>query len=250
MCYHLSVNRKQKEVETRFGARFSKLNLNREAASRSAGFTPIFYANGFEAPRIPVITNNEPEKIQMLTWGLIPHWTANEDKAKEIRFKTLNSRSETLLSKPSFSEPARKQRCLILADGFFDWREYKGKKYPYYIYLKSKEPFAFAGIWDEWLNPDNKKKIKTFSIITTEANELVAKIHNIKQRMPVILSKFEERQWLGNLDDNEIKNMLDPYPAKEMAAHTISNLVTSRGMDRNVPEIIEKFGYKKLEPIK
>ncbi|MCX6740594.1 MAG: SOS response-associated peptidase [Candidatus Parcubacteria bacterium] len=239
MCYHLSVNRKQKELEKRFGAEFSKPDL----------FMPIFYANGFEAPRIPVITNEEPEKIQMLTWGLIPHWIANEDKAKEIRFKTLNSRADTLFTKASFSEPIRKKRCLILADGFFDWREYKSKKYPYYIYLKSKEPFAFAGIWDEWINPDNKKKIKTVSIITTDANDLVAKIHNLKQRMPVILSKFEGRQWLGGLDDQEIKSMLDPYPAKEMAAYTVSKLITARGVDRNVPEVMEKFEYKKLEPI-
>lgn len=240
MCYHLSISRKQKDLEKRFGAEFSKPNL----------FIPIFYANGFDAPRIPVITNDESEKIQMLTWGLIPHWIANEDKAKEIRFKTLNSRAETLLAKPSFSEPARKQRCLILADGFFDWREYKGKKYPYYIYLKSKELFAFAGIWDEWQNSENKKKIKTFSIITTDANELVAEIHNVKQRMPVILSKFEERKWLGDLDDNGIKSMLDPYPTKEMAAHTISKLVTAKGVERNVLEVLEKFEYKNLEPIK
>lgn len=239
MCYHLSVNRKQRDLETRFGAEFSKPDL----------FSPIFYINGFDAPRIPVIINQDSDKIQMLSWGLIPNWIANETKAKEIRFKTLNSRAKTLLAKPSFSKPARKQRCLILADGFFDWREYKGKKYPYYIYLKSKEPFAIAGIWDEWLNPDNKKKIKTVSIITTDANELVAKIHNIKQRMPVILNKFEERKWLGGLDDNEIKSMLDPYPAKEMAAHTISKLITSRGVDRNVPEVLEKFEYKSLEPI-
>ncbi|MCX6743742.1 MAG: SOS response-associated peptidase, partial [Candidatus Parcubacteria bacterium] len=174
----------------------------------------------------------------------------NEDKAKEIRFKTLNSRAETLFGKVSFREPARKHRCLILADGFFDWQEYKGKKYPYYIYLKSKEPFAFAGIWDEWLNLDNIKKIKTVSIITTDANDLVAKIHNIKQRMPVILSKVEERQWLGCLDDNEIKGMLDPYPAKEMTVYTISKLLTTRGADHNVPEVLDKFEYKNLEPIK
>ncbi len=240
MCYHLSVNRKQKDLEARFGAKFSKPDL----------FQPIFYANGFEAPRIPVITNNEPDKIKMLTWGLIPAWIANEEKAKSIRFKTLNSRADTLLTKASFREPARKQRCLILADGFFDWREYKGKKYPYYIYLKSKEPFAFSGIWDQWQNPDTKKIIKTVSIITTAANELVAKIHNIKQRMPVILGKAEERRWLGSLDDEEIESMLYPYPAQEMAAYTISKLITAQGAELNVPEVMAAFEYNNLESIK
>lgn len=133
MCYHLSVNHKAKELEQRFGAKFFKPDL----------FHPIFYANGFEALRIPVITNDHPEIIQLLTWGLIPHWTANETKAKEIRFKTLNSRSDTLLSKASFREPARKQRCLILADGFFDWRTYR-QKIPVLHLFEIKRAFCFC----------------------------------------------------------------------------------------------------------
>jgi len=100
-----------------FGVNFSKPDL----------FSSIFYANGFDAPRIPVITNNKPEKIQLFTWGLIPNWTANEDKAREIRFKTLNSRSDTLFTKASFRKLIKNKHCLILVEEFFDWREYKGK---------------------------------------------------------------------------------------------------------------------------
>jgi len=239
MCYHLSVNKTQKELEKRFGAKFAKPNL----------FSPLYYANGFAAPRLPVITNDEPFVIQLLTWGLIPHWVKDEKSALEIRFKTLNSRAETLLAKPSFREPARKQRCLILTDGFFDWRLYKGKKYPYYVKLKNDEAFAMAGIWDLWQNPENKKTIRTFSIITTDANEFIAKIHNIKKRMPVIFGKKEERMWLENLTDEDIKEMLDPYEAKEMTAYPVSKLITARGVERNVPAILKPFEYKELEKI-
>lgn len=239
MCYHLSVNRKQKELEKRFGAKFAKADL----------FSPIFYANGFAAPKIPVITNDNPFEIQFLTWGLIPGWVKNEEQALDIRFKTLNSRAETILAKPSFRQSARTQRCFILADGFFDWRLFKGKKYPYYVKLKSDEAFALAGIWDIWQNPENQKKIKTFSIITTEANEFIAKIHNIRKRMPVIFGKKEERHWLENLADNDITEMLNPYEAKEMVAYPVSKLITARGEERNVPEILKPFEYKELAKI-
>jgi len=240
MCYHVSVNKTQKELEKRFGAKFSKPNL----------FQPIYYANGFAAPHLAAITNDDPYVIQLLTWGLIPHWIKNEDKALEIRFKTLNSRADTIFSKASFRQPIRNQRCLILVDGFFDWRLYKGKKYPYYVKLKNNEAFALAGIWDVWENKENQKKIKTFSIITTEANEYIAKIHNIKKRMPVIFGKKEERTWLENINDEKIKEMLNPYEAKEMTAYPVSKLITARGMERNVPEILKPFEYKELEKIK
>lgn len=236
MCYHLSVNRKQKDLEKRFGAKFAKPNL----------FSPLYYANGFEAPKLPVITNDQPYEIQLLTWGLIPRWVKDEKSALEIRFKTLNARAESVFDKASFRQPIKTQRCLILTDGFFDWREYQSKKFPYYVYLKSGEAFAFAGIWDEWQNKDNHKKISTFSIITTTANEFVAKIHNIKQRMPVILAKDEERLWLDNIDESAIKGLLNPYPADKMAAHPVSKLITARGVDRNVPQITEKFKYQEL----
>jgi len=239
MCYHLSCNRSQKELEKRFGAKFKKPNL----------FEPLFYANGFAAPKVPVITQQEPYEIQMLTWGLIPHWVKDEKSAKEIRFKTLNSRAETIFTKASYRGPIQYQRCLILADGFFDWRLYREKKYPYYVYLKSKEAFAMAGIWDEWQNKDTKQRIKTFSIITIQANEFIAKIHNIKMRMPVILAKQEERTWLENIDQPTIASLLNPYEADKMQAHPISKLITARGTERNVPEITKPFEYKELESI-
>lgn len=239
MCYHFSVNKSQKELEKRFGAEFAESNL----------FNPIYYANGFEAPKMPVITNDKPYEIQMISWGLIPSWVQNEDKAKEIRFKTLNSRSESIFSKPSYRKAITNKRCLVLADGFFDWRLFKGKKYPYYIYLKSKEAFAFAGIWEQWKNPETSRSVKTFSIITTEANPLVAKIHNVKKRMPVIFEKNEERTWLEDIAQDQMKNMMDPFDEKKMTAYPISKLITVRGVNRNVSEILKEFDYKKLSKL-
>jgi len=240
VCYHLSTNRTQKELEKRFEAKFVKPNL----------FSPLYYANGFEAPKVPVITNDQPDKIQMLTWGLIPGWVKNEEQAKDIRFKTLNARAESIFSKPSYRSAIKNKRCLVLTDGFYDWRLYGGKKYPYYVYLKSKEPFAFAGIWEQWMNPQTNRSIKTFSIITAKANSFVAKIHNVKKRMPVILDKSEERSWLEDLQEAEVNSLLDPYPATKMQAHPVSKLITAKGVKRNVPGIFKEFKYENLPKVK
>jgi putative SOS response-associated peptidase YedK len=125
-----------------------------------------------------------------------------------------NARAETIAEKPSFRDAFKKRRCLIVADGFYEWqRQEKGKK-PFYISLKSGEPFGFAGLYETWMSPDNLT-VKTCTIITTEPNELIKPIHD---RMPVIIPKDREKIWIdtGIQDKEELKAILKPYPAEEM----------------------------------
>jgi len=177
------------------------------------------------------ITNHRGEpKAEMVRWGLIPYW------AKDIKIgnKMINARAETLTEKPAFKRPFAKCRCLILADGYYEWRRLPGGKTPMRVLLKSREPFAFAGLWDYW-KPRNGEGIVSCSIITTEPNSMMAPIHN---RMPVILKHEAEEFWLDRTveDTDLLSDLLAPYPSDEMEAYEVSRLVNSP--DNDVPECV------------
>ena len=185
--------------------------------------------------------------FQMMQWGLIPFWVKTWNDAESIRKKTINARAETLFEKPSFRYAAENHRCLIPVDGFFEWRYYQKKNYPYYIYLKTHEIFSFAGIYETWSNPESNKMFQTFSIVTTDANPLMAKIHNKKKRMPVILMKDEEMKWLDDsLNSDDLKKLLIPINEDLIDAHTVSKRLTSRTQKRNVPAVLDRFEYPEL----
>lgn len=184
MCFYYKLSKTAQELEHRFKATFEPKEQ----------FEPCAY-NGFQHPKTPVITNTEIDKIRLVQWGLIPFW-AKDDSIKK---NTLNARMETVAEKPAFRN-ATKNRCLILADGFFEWQwlDSKGKlKQKYLLTLPNDEPFAFAGLWSEWTDNQTGTIIKTYTIITTHANEMMAKIHNTKQRMPLILTTKNELEWLA-----------------------------------------------------
>jgi len=148
--------------------------------------------NGFAHPDAIVIANTQPNKLQLMNWGLIPFWA----KDRTIQNSTLNAKIETLNEKPSFKYSIN-NRCLIFADGFFEWQwlDEKGKnKQKYLLALKDESPFAFAGLWNAWTDKSTGEQLKTFTILTTEANKLMSEIHNSKKRMPVIVSN--ETKWL------------------------------------------------------
>ncbi len=159
--------------------------------------------------------------LDLLRWGLVPSWA----KEESIGSKMINARAETLAEKPSFKRLLHSKRCLLVADGFYEWKKEYGGKTPMYITLKNKELFAFAGLWDTWKNPDGQQ-MRTCTIITTEPNDLVASIHN---RMPVILSPEAREEWLDpSLDDEHVLlPLLAPYPAAEMTARVVSRLVNN-----------------------
>jgi putative SOS response-associated peptidase YedK len=174
---------------------------------------------------LPVITNKSPEKLNYFHWGLIPFWA----KDRKIGFKMINARAESLMEK-TFKNALEKRRCLVVADGFYEWKTEGKTKQPYRIVVKESPLFAFAGLWE--YNKD--LNISSFTIISTTANELVEPIHD---RMPVILRPEFEKKWLDtDIDPMEIQDMLQPYPADHMTAYPVSSAV---GNVRNKhPELI------------
>ncbi len=184
---------------------------------RAEALKPTY--NAAPTQNLPVILNSDPETIQTCRWGLIPSWA----KDQKIGNKMINARAETLLQKPSFRTPFKKQRCLVLADGFYEWKETLSGKIPHRISMRDNEPFAFAGIWEVWKTPDGED-VNSFSIITTEPNELMKPLHN---RMPVILRKENEGKWLQEIDTSEAQKRLEPYPFEDLEAYPISTLVNS-----------------------
>ncbi len=165
------------------------------------------------------IMRNGSAHLAELRWGLIPSWAKDES----IGSRMINARAESLAEKPSFKRLLHSKRCLIVADGFYEWKQTNGSKTPMYITLKDDEPFAFAGLWDTWKNPDGEE-LRTCTIITTEPNSVVAPIHN---RMPAILLPEAREVWLDPAvkDDELLTHLLAPYPPEAMTARAVSRLV-------------------------
>jgi putative SOS response-associated peptidase YedK len=238
MCYHTSLARSADYLEKRFQAKFEQRNL----------FEPIYHHSGFSAPLHPVIANESLQSIRFFQWGLVPFWTKDESAAERIRTQTLNARAETIHQKPSFRASIMTKRCLVLVDGFYEWREEGKRKYPYYISLTNNDAFALAGIWDRWENNRTGEVKDTFSIITTRANSLLERIHNTRKRMPVILREVDETNWLEkDLDRTAIDSLLEPYDASQMQAHTVSRLISTKRANTNVPEVMTEFTYEGLD---
>jgi len=175
----------------------------------SASFTPNW--NVSPGQHIPaVIRQGDKNILASFLWGLIPFWA----KDPSVGAKLINARAETVNEKPSFKNAFQKRRCLIIADGFYEWKKDGNKKIPYYVYLKSEKPCGFAGLYESWISPE-KKQVDTCTIITTAANEVVHPIHG---RMPVIIPKEQEEIWLKNdvIDTPSLLGVLKPYPAEEM----------------------------------
>ena len=202
-----------------------------DASLPEEGLRPRY--NAAPTQNLPVILNEDERHIQLLRWGLVPFWA--EDPA--IGSRMINARSETLAEKPSFRTPLKKRRCLVLADGFYEWQKTPDGKVPMRITLKTSEPFAMAGLWETWKEPTGDL-LRTFTIITTSPNDLLEPIHN---RMPVILPREHEAIWLDNDADQGIwLDMLRPYPAELMTAYPVSKRVNYVGNDDQ--EVVQSVG--------
>lgn len=167
-----------------------------------------------------IISDGKKRRGGTLRWGLVPHWA----KEAKIGYKMINARAEGIDEKPSFKEPFRKKRCLIIADGFYEWKKVDDRKQPYRFIMKDRKPFAFAGLWETWKKGD--APLHTCTIITTTPNAVTEDVHD---RMPVILKREDYDRWLdpSNQAVDKLKSLLVPYPAEEMELYPVSELVNS-----------------------
>ena len=211
---------------------------------------PKAIAEEFDLPELPPlhprfnIAPNQPvavvrfdpsegsRRLDFLTWGLIPSWADDPG----VGDRMINARAETVADKPAFRHPFRTQRCLVVADGFYEWQRQDGWKRPFFVHRQDDRPFAFAGLWDHW--EKDETPIYSCIFLTTDANEVLAPIHD---RMPVILSRSAYDLWLdpGIHDPKRLEPLLVPIPAELMEAYPVSRLVNDPGKD--VPECIQSI---------
>ena len=173
---------------------------------------------------VPVFRHDGQTRWAMHRWGLIPE----RAKDRRVGSRMINARSETVSVRPAFRDAFRERRCVVPADGFYEWRAAAGEgrpKVPHYIRMRSAEPFAFAGLWSEWVAPEGEI-VPTFTILTVDANELVRSVHD---RMPVILGPPAREAWLdaSNRNDEQLRSLLRPYDPAEMEMHPVSRWVNS-----------------------
>lgn len=216
MCGRYTIIAKAEEIVKRFNVEVPE------------SYTPRY--NAAPSQNLPIITNQSPEGVSFFHWGLIPEWAKN----KSISTKLINARAETLTEKPSFKNSLKQRRCLVLSNGFYEWKQSSKKsKVPYWIHLASKELFAFAGLWESY-EDEAQKPVFTFTIVTTKANSTISRIH---ERMPVILKPNSEKIWLSSeVTTEEHLSLLKPYDEKEMAFYSISPMVNAVANDN--PQLI------------
>ena len=191
--------------------------------------------NAAPTQNVLTVVGSENRRGGFMRWGLIPHWA----KTPSIGSRMINARAETVARKPAFRSALRRRRCLVLADGFYEWQRAGSVKKPMRIVLESGKPFAFAGLWAVWKDLDGNT-VPSCTILTTEANDLLRPIHN---RMPVILPREMEEFWLDrDVEDSAIlENALTAYPSDCMQTFPVSKLVNS--VRNNGPELLEPVGY-------
>lgn len=238
MCFTVNVNLVKDELESRYGAEFPDHDR----------YQPSYYYHAFGLPEIPAVCSDSPGKIKLLRWGLIPSWVKKIENANEIRYKTFNARAESVSTKPSFSKAFRSNRCLIPVAGFFEWQHLENKKIPWYIYPANNQIMSLAGIFDNWVESTTGEIFSTFSVVTTDANELMAEIHNSKKRMPVILDRADENIWINlSTPQDQALSLLKPCPSDMLRAHTIGNLINIKSADKNTPELIRPFNRDEIK---
>ena len=182
---------------------------------------------------LTVVNEGNGNEPRMMKWGLIPFWA----KDAKIGNRMINARAETVVENRVFRQPFSRRRCLVVADGFYEWKKVGKDKTPMRIVLRSCEPFGMAGLWETWKSPDNEL-VHSCTIITTSPNSIIEPIHN---RMPVILTRDVEAQWLDTKesDTGTLRELLVPYSANEMEAYEVSTLVNASKND--VSDVIARI---------
>ncbi len=198
--------------------------------------------SGFSHPELPIVKQGS---IELGEWGLVPSFVVREEQAKDIQNKTLNARADTIYERKSYKDAIISQRCVLVVDGFFEWRHALNQKIPYYIYPKDGTVFYLGCIYNTWNDKETGEMKNTFSIITTDANPMMEYIHNNKKRMPLILHTDDIAVWIDPETTPEIVGQLmKPFDESQMSAHSISKEASYANRDRNYPEIKEPVKYK------
>jgi len=225
MCTRYTLTRAEKELQERYKVKLKEsFEPNYNLAPTQEGL---------------VITADEPSIAQKMHFGLVPYWSVDT----KLNMSTLNARSEEVLDKKTFRPLIKNYKtCLVLADGFYEWDKSSGKSIPYRFVLKDHGLFAFAGLWSEWKNADGSMIYRSFTILTTTANETVKKVHNPKNRMPVILDQSTEALWLlKGIAPTELLKCCKPFPAENMDYFRIGievNAATIKGKINNTPQLM------------
>jgi putative SOS response-associated peptidase YedK len=245
MCYHKSQKYDLNYLADYYSASYSDV--------MAEIYQPNYHENGFDFKASPIVTAGKPGELQLFNWGLIPFWVKDLPAALKLRLSTLNCISEEMFDKPSFRDAAREgKRCLIPCSGFYEWRwlnpeDKKSKKIPYFINVSDQPLFSIAGLYSRWTDKASGQAHYSYTVLTTKANALMDKIHNTKHRMPVIIGREYERDWLNpNLTQEDVLALCQPISENALKAHTISKLITSRTEETNVPEVQQEEFYPEL----
>jgi len=210
MCFHYAYISDKIETAKRYGI------------TNPPEFEAIPHANAFGRPKMPIITNEQPEILNFYNWGLIPSWIKSINDANSISKKTVNARSETIFEKPSYRDAIKRRRCLIPSTGFYEWRHEGKEKIKHLVQTKDQKIFSFAGIYETWTNKQTGEKINTYSMLTMEANDIMKYVHNNRERMPVILHQEDEKYWLSDLKNkDEIYQVIKKYSSEYMLANVV-----------------------------
>lgn len=240
MCYHKSQTNSIDYLAEYYTASYTDLMAEL--------YQTHYHENGFDFLPSPIVTAENKNELSPFTWGLIPWWTKGPDAGLKLRVQTLNCVSEEMYDKPAFRDSAKEgKRCLIPCSGFFEWRwmDEKGKsKVPYYITLPGRKVFSIAGLYSTYRDRTTDQHYSTYTVLTTRANTLMEKIHNSKKRMPVIIPREYEQDWLNpSLTEEDVLALCQPLDATLMEGHTISKLITNKKEETDVPRVLEPELY-------
>ncbi|MCG8452933.1 MAG: SOS response-associated peptidase [Spirochaetales bacterium] len=224
MCFNASLVTKAQIIEDLFQRDFPDAQFD----------LPQYYVSAFQHPSWPIIKQSLTQTIDLLAWGLIPHWVGTPEKAYEMRKYTINARWETLDTKPSFKKLVQKKRCVMLMDGYVEWQHSGQKKIPYRISLNDHTPFALGGLWDE----NHRLKQETFTVVTQPAEGIVREIHNTKQRMPLFLSPEMISDWLNPMVDFFDLNWGAHPMVSRLKATPIDSTLFQKGQNPNSAQVL------------
>ncbi|MEJ1240882.1 SOS response-associated peptidase [Chryseolinea sp. T2] len=243
MCYHKSQTNSIDYLAEYYSVSYTDLMAEL--------YQTHYHENGFDFLSSPIVTTENQDQLSPFNWGLIPWWTKGLDAGLKLRVQTLNCISEEMYEKPAFRDSAKEgKRCLIPCSGFFEWRwmDEKGKsKVPYYISMPGKQVFSIAGLYSTYRDRSTDQRYQTYTVLTTRANGLMEKIHNSKKRMPVIIPREYEKDWLNpSLSEQDVLALCQPLENALIEGHTISKLITNKKEETDVPRVLEPESYPEV----